>query len=156
MAGEYPGERFEFEARTRLNNLLDAGLTFFLDLTEQTSRLTPYETWLKEEGLKRNLEVGYRRMEIIDADIPTDDLMQDILAQIRLSLAEGHCVYVHCWGGIGRTGTVVGCYLAEQVGSGEEALRQMNLMWEAMQKKWRCPSTPQTQSQTEMVKRWRR
>ena len=27
---------------------------------------------------------------------------------------DGRKVYVHCWGGVGRTGTVVGCYLVRQ------------------------------------------
>ncbi len=156
MAGEYPGERAEFEARIRLDKMLEAGLTYFLDLTEKNSPLTPYKPWLVEEADKRNLEIGYRRMEIKDGDIPADGLMEDILAQIRLSLAQGHAVYVHCWGGIGRTGTVIGCYLAEECGSGEEALRQINSMWQAMEKKWRAPSTPQTWAQVEMIRRWRR
>ncbi|WP_188406321.1 protein-tyrosine phosphatase family protein [Psychroflexus salis] len=26
----------------------------------------------------------------------------------------GKKVYVHCWGGVGKTGTVIGCFLLEQ------------------------------------------
>ncbi|MBX3177605.1 MAG: ADP-ribosylglycohydrolase family protein [Candidatus Hydrogenedentes bacterium] len=37
--------------------------------------------------------------------------MEAILARIEQRLAEGAPVYLHCWGGHGRTGTVVGCYL---------------------------------------------
>src|SRR3712207_6971239 len=36
--------------------------------------------------------------------------------------AEGGLPYVHCWGGIGRTGTVVGCYLVEHGMDGEQAI----------------------------------
>ena len=36
------------------------------------------------------------------------------------ALAAGEMVYVHCWGGVGRTGTVVGCHLVESgVAAGE-------------------------------------
>ena len=37
--------------------------------------------------------------------------MVEILDAIDDDLAGGHNVYVHCWGGVGRTGTVVGCWL---------------------------------------------
>jgi protein-tyrosine phosphatase len=33
-----------------------------------------------------------------------------ILADISQALATGDKVYIHCWGGIGRTGTVVGIW----------------------------------------------
>ena len=33
-------------------------------------------------------------------------------------------VYVHCWGGIGRTGTVVGCWLVRHGMTGDEALAE--------------------------------
>ena len=37
--------------------------------------------------------------------------MTRILDDVDAALADGGAVYVHCWGGIGRTGTVVGCWL---------------------------------------------
>ena len=37
--------------------------------------------------------------------------MSRILDDVDAALADGRTVYVHCWGGIGRTGTVVGCWL---------------------------------------------
>ncbi|WP_396910170.1 hypothetical protein [Mycolicibacterium sp.] len=35
------------------------------------------------------------------------------MARIHPELDAGRIVYVHCWGGKGRTGTVIGCFLAE-------------------------------------------
>ena len=37
--------------------------------------------------------------------------MTRILDEVDDGAREGGAVYVHCWGGIGRTGTVVGCWL---------------------------------------------
>ena len=37
--------------------------------------------------------------------------MKSILDEIDATIASGGKVYVHCWGGRGRTGTVVGCWL---------------------------------------------
>ena len=50
--------------------------------------------------------------------------MREILDHLRTRLDSGHKVYVHCWGGIGRTGTVVGCHLVEQGMTADQALEQ--------------------------------
>ena len=50
------------------------------------------------------------RHPIVDLSIPTRDEMTAILNTIDASLEEG-ATYVHCWGGVARTGTVVGCWL---------------------------------------------
>jgi len=42
--------------------------------------------------------------------------MDAALADIRGRLAAGECVYVHCWGGRGRAGTVGACALAALYG----------------------------------------
>jgi protein-tyrosine phosphatase len=44
-------------------------------------------------------------------DVPSPIQMMRILKQIEFYVKQNKTVYVHCWGGLGRTGTVVGCYL---------------------------------------------
>jgi protein-tyrosine phosphatase len=36
-----------------------------------------------------------------------------IMYRIRAEIDAGRIVYVHCWGGRGRTSTVIGCWLAD-------------------------------------------
>jgi protein-tyrosine phosphatase len=62
------------------------------------------------------------RLEIEDLGCPTRETMTRILDSIDASLAAGEVVYVHCLAGIGRTGTVIGCYLVRHGMSGDEAL----------------------------------
>jgi protein-tyrosine phosphatase len=67
----------------------------------------------------------YQRLPIRNWDIPLPLTMVRILDAIDTALAEGQSVYVHCAGGIGRTGTVVGCYLVRHGMPGEVALEEM-------------------------------
>lgn len=62
-------------------------------------------------------------------------------------------MYVHCWGGVGRTGTVVGCYLVRSGLSGDEALARIRQLRrnEATANR---PS-PETDEQRNMVRSWR-
>jgi hypothetical protein len=51
---------------------------------------------------------------LVDAGIRTFvDLTTPAVDTIEQGLTRG-AVYVHCWGGVGRTGTVIGCVLADQ------------------------------------------
>ena len=50
---------------------------------------------------------------------------------------QGRKAYVHCWGGVGRTGIVAGCYLIEHGHyTGEAALAQLQLLWRRMSDLW--------------------
>jgi protein-tyrosine phosphatase len=112
IAGEYPREWNERRLRSRLRPLLQAGVTFFLDLTEATEKdLRPYTRALRKEATAIGREVEYRRMPIPDFETPTVEQMRRILDALDRALAKGHKAYVHCYAGLGRTGTVVGCYL---------------------------------------------
>ena len=57
-------------------------------------------------------------------------------------------VVIHCIGGLGRTGTVAGCFLVEQ---GVDAARALKLLREV-----RAPNCPETDEQREFVRRYER
>lgn len=115
LAGEYPGTVHPADARQKLLAILDAGVRSFVDLTE-FHELQPYDELLREIAAERGHGVRYRRMSVEDLGIPTADHMQSVLRYIAGEIAAGRPAYVHCWGGIGRTGTVVGCWMVQTQG----------------------------------------
>lgn len=154
-AGEYPGAMDPVTTRTKLSALLDAGIRLFLDLTEQ-HELVPYEPVLRQLAAEHGIDITYRRMPIPDVSVPSIEQMRRIQKVIAEALAADIPVYVHCWGGVGRTGTVVGCYLVETGMTGKEALARLAELWQTMEKRYRKPRTPETWEQEEFVRQWKR
>jgi protein-tyrosine phosphatase len=83
--------------------------------------------------------------------------MHEILDEIDAAIAAGHRVYVHCWGGIGRTGTVIGCHLVRSGAKGEEALEQLAQLFGNMSRLKRTmnPRSPETAEQRSFVTGWK-
>ena len=85
--------------------------------------MRPYDVLVREIAEERHFEIRYRRMSVEDLGTPTVEHMQGVLQHIDGEIEEGRPVYVHCWGGIGRTGTVVGCWIRTHDGcTGDEAI----------------------------------
>jgi protein-tyrosine phosphatase len=114
--------------------------------------LLPYNLWLEEEAAGVSREVSHTRLSIPDMGTPTPQHMRRILDQIDEALQLGCTVYLHCFGGIGRTGTVVGCYLVRHGMSGQQAIAQIAYWRSATPDGWK-PS-PETRPQTDLVLRW--
>ena len=155
-AGEYPGHWVERTAKERIGLLLDAGIRSFLDLTEETDPLDPYDELLRLEAEQRGLDVVYVRLAVRDMDVPPREHMARILDHIDAELEAGRNVYLHCWGGIGRTGTAVGCHLVRSGQSGSEALATIARLWEGVSEAKRrdFPESPQTRAQRAFVAAW--
>ena len=151
LAGEYPGSLYEDDARHKLRQFLSAKVTFFLDLTE-AGELKPYAPLLLEEAGTLGYATEHRRMPIPDLQTPASDEMKGILDTIDAALEAGHVVYVHCYGGIGRTGTVIGCYLVQHGTSDKEALKTIARLRQGTPDGWK--RSPETAAQRAMVENW--
>jgi hypothetical protein len=117
LAGAYPGDYDRFESRRRIGALLDCGIRTIVSLMEAREEgLDPcgepaYARLVGELARERGVPALCQRFEIHDYSVPTEAGMREILGAIDASLAREHPVYLHCWGGRGRTGTVVGVHL---------------------------------------------
>jgi protein-tyrosine phosphatase len=153
LAGEYPGSRDPEAARRRIDAFLEAGVTAFIDLTE-SYELVPYEGILKEEAKLYGIDVSYQRLPIRDGGVPASDTMTAILDAIDKAIHDGKCVYVHCWGGIGRTGMVVGCHLVRHGMPNEQALERVNQLYRTRPVDLYHLRAPETDAQVEFVRNW--
>jgi protein-tyrosine phosphatase len=154
IAGEYPGDRDDTSARAKLGALLDAGVTTFIDLTEP-HELAPYDALVAEVARVRGREVKHHRVPIRDVSVPKSAVvMREILDLIDAALDDGGVVYVHCWGGVGRTGTVVGCHLVRSGMTGDEALARVAELFKHTEKYPRRGRSPETDEQEAYVRAW--
>jgi len=156
MAGPYPGAKHKQEAEQKLRDYIDAGVTCFLDLTvEGESGLKPYGALLQTLAAERGIDVVHLRLPVSDLDVPTKWRMRLIQTALREAVAAGETVYVHCWGGVGRTGTAIGCRLVETEDlSGQQVLARIEELRRRTQRAHR-PS-PETPAQRDLVFEWRK
>lgn len=154
LAGEYPGSANDDEARRKIAQLLRAGVTWFLDLTEEhdTIELKPYAKFLPTETSASGHRVEHQRMHIRDGYAPSIKKMKAILDAIDAATSDGHVVYFHCWGGVGRTGTVAGCYMVRHGRTPWEALDAIKRLREGSVTAHRA--SPERGAQTEIVLNW--
>jgi hypothetical protein len=153
-AGEYPRNKDDASSRVKLRTILEAGITFFLDLTEPDEYgLKPYAHLLQEEAAELDRVVQYRRLSIPDLGTPDAATMTRLLDQLEAAMDQGHVVYVHCYGGIGRTGTVVGCHMVRHGMTGAAALHQIASLRVGTPDGWK--TSPETDAQRQMVREWR-
>ena len=153
LAGEYPGSPDSAESSRKLRLLHEAGVDTFIDLTE-AGELDPYESVLETLTHETRGSPAYYRLAVRDLSTPTPEQMHRILDLIDAEQSKGRTVYIHCWGGVGRTGTVIGCWLVRHGLTGQEALDRIAELWQGMEKRHRAPRSPETDAQRRFVLGW--
>lgn len=159
LAGFYPSSSNPVVGRQRIESLLGIGVGHIVDLTEAGEGshvgvpLADYREMLGDIAGEHDVEVTHGRHPIVDLDIPTVETMVGILDAIDDAVAAGRMVYVHCWGGRGRTGTAVGCWLARHaMASGEQALAMIRYLRRTEGKAE--TEAPETAAQKQFVRDW--
>ncbi len=154
LAGKYPSSLDPLLARKMIRAFLGCGIDYFLDLTEEgEGGLNYYIPYLKEAGAELEINFVHKRFPIRDFSVPKPELVREILDDLDKALDDGHRVYLHCYGGIGRTGTVVGCFLVRHGMTGLQALEQIAAWRKGTSDERRI--SPETEAQRRMVLRWK-
>ena len=106
--------------------------------------------WLKITELED--EARRWGMEVLRLPIPDGGVLPDmrpveaLIDEIEMRVARGRTVAIHCAGGLGRAGTIGGCFLVRQGMSHEEALETLH--------RERSPNCPETREQEAFIERF--
>lgn len=153
-AGQYPRNLDDSSSRAKLGGLLDAGVTVCIDLTELGENgLKPYAALLEEIAHERGASYQHRRFAIRDMGVCSPTTLGEIHAAIDSALQAGETVYVHCWGGHGRTGLVVGTWLVSHgLTRAGQAVETLATLRRDMPNAHRA--SPETDPQVTMLVEW--
>ena len=147
-AGEYPGDKNGEIAKQKIARMYHFGVRHFIDLTEE-DELRPYNHLLPSD-------TTYTRFPITDCGAPKSiESVQRLLLRIEeLKKMDGY-VYVHCWGGVGRTGTIIACYLAQNWDEPDlnKTLEVLRRNFSKMPKS-AYRETPETKEQIDFIERF--
>lgn len=117
LAGAYPEDKEPELRGERAKQLWAAGIRTFVSLVEVHEHgpghpnLARYAPKVEELAAAAGVRSMCLRFPIPDLGVTSFDAMATILDVIDLSLEAKRPVYVHCFGGVGRTGTVVACWM---------------------------------------------
>jgi len=153
LAGEHPCANLTSKCAQRLKWLFKKKVSCIIDLTKPNEfNHSFYLSKIQEVSHSENIYVEYKQFPIADMSIPTTDQIQLILDFINTCLDNNQTLYIHCYGGLGRTGTVIGCYLVRQGRNGIHALETINYL--RKNTPFKNEPSPETEAQRQFVVEW--
>ncbi|MBR4119254.1 MAG: dual specificity protein phosphatase family protein [Bacteroidales bacterium] len=146
-AGEYPVRNWDRDLKIKqLKFLTDFGINSFLDLTTE-GEMPPYSTCLNNDIIRYSLPIVNRGIpKSVESVVEIFRTIEDLL--IRKPETK---LYIHCVGGVGRTGTIVSCYFVYfKHMNANDALAEMQRRYLTHQRS-RWISAPETELQVQFV-----
>ena len=151
LAGEYPRNLDEESSIYKIKALINSGIHTFIDLTTKEDKLKPYDYLLKPYT---SMNIHRINFPIPDVSVPSSkEQTIKILDTIKNCIKTDKTIYLHCWGGIGRTGLITGCWLAENGYSEEKAVTKLRELWMQCAKS-AIKKTPETKAQENYIINW--
>ncbi len=135
LAGPFPGAKGETVDVHHLDALLDAGIRSVFCLLDEDElndietgeHYVPYADQLEALAEARGAIAEIANHAIEDGSAPTDQEMEYILDAIDAEIdGRDSPTLIHCTNGHGRTGLVVGCYLARKgIAKGRDIIKKI-------------------------------
>lgn len=154
IAGSYPVSVNKIKTENNLTELCNNNIEVFINLTEKSVfekiGLIDYQSQITYFYNKLAKKVEIYNYPIKDFSVPTKEYLLEILNKIDDCLKKNKRVYIHCMGGIGRTGVVIGCYLVySNIVKNTEALDYLKKLRKHLGKE-----SPETLKQKKMIEEW--
>lgn len=132
LAGAYPASMDDAETDKILSMILELGVNTFVCLQAEVNIHTPEHLWRQGHGLRPYIrdaqkilsrahetnnskitqqKIDFLHLPIIDGSVTTDSAMNRLVEDCCERVLRGEKMYIHCWGGHGRTGTLVAVML---------------------------------------------
>lgn len=159
LAGPYPGDVDPQTAERNLQSIVEGGVSVFVNLQEYTETGMGYKPFPDYRPIVRKLTPGtakepvFHRFPIKDMGVTSSATYREALDRIDEAHAEGRGVYVHCWGGHGRTGTIVGCWMVRHGLTPDQALGRISELRQHDDYLTYMES-PQTRGQVRVIRKW--
>lgn len=100
---------------------------------------------------QKQLDLHFLHSPIVDLGIPSQDKLFALIQDINACLKSGQRLYIHCWGGRGRAGTVAACMMGALYNvSAEEAIERVQRAFDTRKDSER--RSPETDEQHQLVK----
>ena len=144
-AGPHP----HADDRPRLNELLEDGFEVFINLTAQHIRGSSDRHLRDYTGAVEAAGGVVIDAPIQDMGLPSLGQARTILDAIDSALTSGQKVYVHCWAGVGRTGTIVGCWLVRHGIPNDEVASTITTLRYGL-----LGDSPQSDDQLDFIQQW--
>lgn len=131
LVGAFPASENDEDTFCLLSSILKCNINKFVCLQKEYQITgVPEESWRRGQALRPYFEdvmlivknkgmfedlasitdeekVGFVHCPIVDCGIISDQRILQLAQLVVDCLLKGDCIYLHCWGGHGRTGTVV-------------------------------------------------
>ena len=156
-----------FEAYKAPATLIAAALSDPPTIEEMNGLRTPYLDKFLPPKKKANktsrriIELEFLHSPITDLSVPSMAQLEGLVEEICGRLERGDVMYLHCWGGRGRAGTVGACVLGRMYGlSADEALERVQRAFSTRNDRWEegtvnagaIRPSPETAEQIELVR----
>lgn len=174
IAGGFPASLDDAETDSTLTSILQHGINVFVCLQAEFSLSAVESDWRRGHALRvylhdaqrlmarankesstkiKQRKLDFLHLSIRDGGITTDAALICLVDDCCSRLLRGEKLYIHCWGGHGRTGTLIAVILGRIYGlNADQALHYTQVSHDSRQNPQNI-SSPQTPSQIAQVRR---